>query len=71
MLFAAGYVYFDLCLDHRVQAVVVAVIIGGSGFVYHLVVPKILEQPADQELQCFLLLDVDDALPCVLSTSKG
>ena len=65
MLFEAGYVCFDLFLDHRVQAVVVAVIIGGSGFVYEFAVLKILEQLVDQELQCFLPLVVDDALPFV------
>ena len=71
MLFEAGYVCFDLFLDNRVQAVVVAVIIGGSGFVYDLAVLKILEQLVDQELQCSLRLDVDDVLPCVLPTSKA
>ena len=33
--------------------------------VYECAVLKILVQLADQELQCFLLLDVDDALPLV------
>ena len=73
MLLEAGYVCFDFFLDRRVQEVVVAVIPGGfgPGCVYECAVLKILVQLVDQELQCFLLLDVDDALPLVFVDFQG
>ena len=52
MMFEAGYVCFDLFLDHRVQEVVVAVLcLGGPGFVQDLAFAQILEQLVDKDMQ--------------------